>query len=253
MTRNLWMVWITLALALGCQVVGVAPAVAARTLTTSIATQPFSPLRIDGCTANLSDTDVGNLDYYINRDTRVTDLDPRGIIAYRLRFDLTNAFGDGLRTLYGEDTDPVFAGKTVKGSWRQINTSQTAESVRCSVDTVKFVSGELWRASDGKPAVAPGAAVTNCKEPDSSPSLASDPPIVESDIARQMGLRGTASAHIHVLADGTTDKSQSYINPGGQPFLALDVLKGALLATYRPALMNCIPIAAYADVEGTFP
>lgn len=145
---------------------------AAAMMPTAIINVSASPIRIDRCLAGTRDTSVGNQGYYIDFAAAFTNRGPKTVSAVRLRFDIFNAFNEHLRTVFGTDDDGLLPASesrtdiehntrmetilqndtrlsdadkiTYLPTWEFINTTDTARSVVCSVDTVMFDDGAKW-------------------------------------------------------------------------------------------------------------
>ena len=163
---KVWRLIIVFAVALSVAMASAPQARASDVIRVLVRRQPDAPLRLDDCKAYINDTDVGNVDYYLDIAADYTNVDPKNrmIDAVRLRFDLFDDFYDSLRTVYGDDSDPISGGQSSRPmghdtpfesfahttayvpDWEFINTTDTARNLICSVDTVRFDDGTIWQA-----------------------------------------------------------------------------------------------------------
>lgn len=137
-------------------------------LAVGIVAQGNSPIIIQRCLSGLTNSEVGNTNYYIDFAGTFKNRTDKAIKAFRLRFDVFNDFNEHVDTLYGTEQDgvaPYATDDNVKSTasidpsssygsadeylsaWQFINTHETASYVVCSVDTVRFTDGPMWRAS----------------------------------------------------------------------------------------------------------
>jgi len=135
------------------------PAVTGQTntaLQVSIAIQPTSPIGITNCFAGLADTSVGNVDYYVWESVQFVNVADATVTAIRFRFDLSTSFDEPLTSLFGtmdgEFSHGVNIDKahapigTITADWSNINIWPGAHQIVCSVDTVRFANGQIWKA-----------------------------------------------------------------------------------------------------------
>jgi len=122
----------------------VVPALADTTLKTFVANTPGSPLHISQCSAELADTDVGNIDYYFRPRAEYKNVSARSIKALEIDFILMDGFDTKLMTKGGLDSTGLDAGSSDHGSWEWINFPQSTSEVKCIVDRVKFTDGTSW-------------------------------------------------------------------------------------------------------------
>ena len=132
------------------------PASAARNFSKyAVLPQPEAPIQITYCQAWITDTDVGNVDYYINSAMTFRDQGDKTATAVRFRLDLYNSFNEHLTSLYGTKEGTFspdvliqprsgIIGTAPDFSW--INIWDSSTQVLCSVDTVAFSDGTVWRA-----------------------------------------------------------------------------------------------------------
>jgi hypothetical protein len=156
---------------------------AAQKVSTAMLPQPNSPIALTACFAYLNDTDVGNINYYLDVATSFVNRSSKTAAAVRVRFDVLDAFYAPLRQLRltynsasyspGEghmvNVDPTVKQDTIvpglpdppgfsayvdhynsiphyaeDGNF--INTTDTAAGIICSIDTVEFADGTVWQA-----------------------------------------------------------------------------------------------------------
>ena len=115
-----------------------------------------SPVVINACGASLSDTSVGNVNYYVNNAVKFTNTSDKPVVAVRFRFDLLDAFAQPLRTLTGDVTGYFFPGVLIEphynitaerfdtNVWSTININPNIAEVRCSVELVRFEGDSTW-------------------------------------------------------------------------------------------------------------
>jgi hypothetical protein len=115
-----------------------------------------SPVVINACGASLSDTSVGNVNYYVNNAVKFTNTSDKPVVAVRFRFDLLDAFAQPLRTLTGDVTGYFSPGVLIEphynitaerfdtNVWSTININPNIAEVRCSVELVRFEDDSTW-------------------------------------------------------------------------------------------------------------
>lgn len=152
----------------------------------AVAPQPNSPIQINDCFGGLSDTDVGNVDYYVNEAVMFTNGSETTVNAIRFRFDFYTVFGEHLAERYGTDTGTFSPGVLIDHAhnhlgvavplWQSINIWPSIAAIVCSVDTVAFSGGQLWHASDTvamtsvKPSPAPTLKPPHIAHPEPFPN-----------------------------------------------------------------------------------
>ncbi len=143
---------------------------------TAVLAQPYSPVAIDACAAGIRTSGSGAngiTNYYADFGANFTNHSTLAASAVRLRFDLFDASGGHLTTFFGsDDSQPIAAGAqrvdlqrdtgaeksmqqsgaTVGGAlyipaWEWLNTTNTAHTAVCSVDSVRFGNGSRWQAT----------------------------------------------------------------------------------------------------------
>ena len=129
------------------------PALADTNLATTI-NYTNGPVQIETCKAWLSDTSVGNRNYYISQAVSFENGASQPIVAVRFAFQVLDPFGQPVRTMTGDATgtfapqvliQPGFRqGGAVGNSWTAINISPSIDSVVCDVQLVRFADGTLW-------------------------------------------------------------------------------------------------------------
>jgi hypothetical protein len=129
------------------------PILADQSITTHIASQPNSPVSISYCEARLTDSESGLANYTLNLGADFTDGWTQPAAAVRVRFSLKDAFGAGLHDIGGTSVGPFPIAKKVSAAgtngWDTINVwSNTIDSVTCSIDSVKFADGTIWKDGD---------------------------------------------------------------------------------------------------------
>jgi len=137
--------------------------------------QPEAPVQITLCAAGVQDSDVGNVDYYIVTEVTFQDTTAyQTATAVRFRFDLYNSFNEHLTALYGIKEGTFSPGVLIQPKsggimnvtlpdFSFINIWDTATQIICSVDTVAFSDGTIWRADfnhDLNEAVHPNVSPT---------------------------------------------------------------------------------------------
>src|SRR5579862_3488023 len=122
----------------------------------TVANGPSVPVRIDACAAQLADTSVGNVNYWIDEEVKFTNAGGQPITALRFQFDLLYAFGSRLRTMYGDvqgEFSPgvliephydMVAERFTSNVWSAINIDPNVSEVACSVSRVRFQDGTVW-------------------------------------------------------------------------------------------------------------
>lgn len=146
-------------------------ALASQGVNMAVLNQPKVPVKLIACYASLTDTDVGNGDYYLDVATQFQTTSAKEISAIRIRFDALDTFYTKLGTYAatyqaGAKMQP-YEGRPIEGpyvagymrmpthddrnhGWASdadfINTTSTVAGVICSVDTIKFADGSIWQA-----------------------------------------------------------------------------------------------------------
>lgn len=158
MKRYLWAVVAVL--------VAIAPASAAETLYTRIASQPTSPVQIIDCNSALLDTRVGNIDYYLAAAVAFKNISPKTATAIEFGFGEFDVFSSFLGGTAGQMTGTYSPNVEIDPRknpitnlpwpmWQWINLYDTVNTVRCSVDKVLFDDGTIWNASATTPSPSP--------------------------------------------------------------------------------------------------
>lgn len=117
-----------------------------------------SPIELNACKAWLSDTSVGNVNYYINEEVAFTNRTQKHVVAVRFLFGVRDAFGELRRMLSGDTTgdfapgvliqpkvDRVVTGMPTSQAWQAINLTPNAADVICGVQLVRFDDGTVWK------------------------------------------------------------------------------------------------------------
>lgn len=135
------------------------PARAVETLPTTIAEQFDAPVVITECSAWVSDDRN-----WLNAKASFQDSDPEHALAVKFRFDYADPFGEHLMDRWGVATGFFTPGVAIKNfTWTYLDTSPTAQAVKCSVAMVKFVSGRIWTAPDAEATEPPKSATCRLK------------------------------------------------------------------------------------------
>lgn len=136
----------------------ISPTSAFENLSTRIASQPTSPVRILSCEASLLDTDVGNIDYYLAAAVSFENTSPKTASAIEFGFREFDVFGSFLGGTAGQMTGTYSTDVEIDPRknpitnlpwpiWRWINLYDTASAVKCSVEKVLFDDGTIWSAT----------------------------------------------------------------------------------------------------------
>lgn len=155
----------TLLLIVGAAICCGRPAHSAQALAVSVMPQNNSPIQISECFGGLTDTDVGNINYYVEQSVIFMNTSNRPVVAVRFKFDFYDAFSEHLGERYGTDTGTFSPGALidhahnhiggVMGYWSSINIWPSITAIRCSVDTVRFDDGSIWDAATARPLATP--------------------------------------------------------------------------------------------------
>lgn len=135
-----------------------------------VRSQPESPVQINECFGGLSDTDVGNVDYYVNEAVIFTNKSETTVNAIRFRFDFYNVFGEHLDERYGTDTGTFSPNVLIDHAhnhlgvavpeWQSINIWPSIAAIVCSVDTIAFSDGQLWHAGEARQTALTGLPIS---------------------------------------------------------------------------------------------
>lgn len=138
-------------------------ALAAGQVPSYIISQSDAPITINSCPTWLTDTDVGNYNYYLRETVAFTNNSDVVARAVRFRFSLFTTFNEHIDDLYAtvqgnfspgtliDYTHPkaaawfVTAGRADAALWQSINIWPSLATIQCSVDTVAFIDGSTWR------------------------------------------------------------------------------------------------------------
>jgi len=154
-----------LAVAIFLPLLVASPALSKKTLEFAVVDNG-APVKILGGEAYLSDTDVGNYDYYRNFCFLLKNTDQtRTVRAVRMKERDSNVFGEALGVItYGTyDEQLIEPGKETRFSsqynptfrWteceKSINIHPTITKIEVSIDTVLFTDGTQWREEISRP------------------------------------------------------------------------------------------------------
>lgn len=157
-----------------------APALCQASIPSAVLFQSTAPIRIDQCVADVRDSSVGNVRYYFETAVDFTNTSSKTVTAVRFRFTTFNAFHEPLRSYTGTSSDLSAApgsqqiglrpSKEVAAlvqraqaigmapppadlvnamydpDYRFINLDDTTAAAVCSIDSVLFSDGTIWRS-----------------------------------------------------------------------------------------------------------
>lgn len=106
-----------------------------------------APVWLGDCKAALTDTEFGNVDYYVHPTVTIMNLGRKDVIAVKVQFRTLNSFDEKLDEYIGLSDHRVQPEYQYDTEWDFLNLYSTAKKVICEVYAVRFSDGTTWTNS----------------------------------------------------------------------------------------------------------